>query len=124
MNQKKVICYPAYLINPCPKLPTVQMFTERDSTLLRYKNGEFLRLNTNFIQKLEILYFYNCRDDRKYNYFPTRVWCLLKRYQVSFVFVLTIVFYNNNHISHYRHSTIKTKAYFLRTHFPYQFFLH
>ncbi|OTF75231.1 hypothetical protein BLA29_010501 [Euroglyphus maynei] len=28
-----------------------------------------------------MLYYFNCRDDRKFNYFLTRVWCLLKRYQ-------------------------------------------
>ena len=58
------------------------MFTEKDIVILRYKNGEFLRLTAVYLQKLEMLYYYNCRDDRKYNFFLTRVWCLLKRYQV------------------------------------------
>ena len=84
-NQKKVICYPAYLVNPCAKLPPVQMFTEKESVLLRYKSGEFLRLNSGVLQKLEMLYYYNCRDDRKYNFFLTRVWCMLKRYQVIYI---------------------------------------
>lgn len=82
-NQKKVVCYPAYLINPCPKLPAVQMFNDKDAILLRYKGNELLRLSTVFQQKLEILYFYNSRDDRKYVYFLTRVWCMIKRYQVT-----------------------------------------
>lgn len=83
-NQKKVICYPAYLINPCPKLPSVQIFSEKDSSILRYKNGEFLRINTSYMQKLELLYYYNCRDDRKCSFFITRIWCMLKRYQTFF----------------------------------------
>ena len=89
-NQKKVICYPAYLINPCPKLPPVQMFAEKDAVMLRYKNGEFLRINSSYLQKFEMLYYFNCRDDRKYNYFLTRVWCMLKRYQVYFEFCLIV----------------------------------
>lgn len=81
-NQKTVLCYPAYLLNPCPKLPQVQMHPERDGFIFRYKNTEYLKINAVHHQKLELLYYYNCRDDRRYNLFLARVWCLLKRYQV------------------------------------------
>ncbi|XP_075680046.1 mRNA (2'-O-methyladenosine-N(6)-)-methyltransferase-like [Dermatophagoides pteronyssinus] len=82
MNNKKIACYPAYLMYPCPKLPPTLMITEKETVILRCsKNAEILRLNTNYLQKLEMLYYFNCRDDRKFNYFLTRVWCLLKRYQ-------------------------------------------
>lgn len=82
MNNKKIACYSAYLMYPCPKLPPTLMITEKESVILRCgKNAEILRLNTNYLQKLEMLYYFNCRDDRKFNYFLTRVWCLLKRYQ-------------------------------------------
>ena len=58
------------------------MLSEKDSIVLRYKNGELLRVQQAYLQKFEMLYYYNCRDDRKFNYFLTRVWCMLKRYQV------------------------------------------
>ena len=32
----------------------------------------------------EQLYRYGCADDRKFDYFVNRVWCLLKRYQCYF----------------------------------------
>ncbi|KAF7491973.1 hypothetical protein SSS_04848 [Sarcoptes scabiei] len=83
-NQKTVLCYPAYLLNPCPKLPQVQMHPERDGFIFRYKNTEYLKINAVHHQKLELLYYYNCRDDRRYNLFLARVWCLLKRYQSLF----------------------------------------
>lgn len=88
MNNKKIACYPAYLMYPCPKLPPTLMVVEKESVVLRYsKNAEMLRLNTNYLQKLEMLYYFNCRDDRKFNYFLTRVWCLLKRYQVMIDYI-------------------------------------
>ncbi|XP_054164741.1 mRNA (2'-O-methyladenosine-N(6)-)-methyltransferase-like [Oppia nitens] len=82
-NPKKVFCYPVVLTHPCPKLPPVHIFTDKDMTHLRYKNDS-LRVSTLYLQKLEQLYRYNCFDDRKFNLFLTRVWCLLKRYQTWF----------------------------------------
>lgn len=98
MNNKKIACYPAYLMYPCPKLPPTLMITEKDTVILRCsKNAEILRLNTNYLQKLEMLYYFNCRDDRKFNYFLTRVWCLLKRYQVMDQFYSNLI--NNKFLS-------------------------
>ncbi|CAG2107767.1 unnamed protein product [Medioppia subpectinata] len=82
-NPKKVYCYPVVLAHPCPKLPAVHIFTDKDTTHLRYKNDS-LRISTLYLQKLEQLYRYNCFDDRKFNLFLSRVWSLLKRYQTWF----------------------------------------
>ncbi|CAG2169941.1 unnamed protein product [Oppiella nova] len=82
-NPKKVYCYPCVLAHPCPKQPAVHIFTDKDTTHLRYKNDS-LRISTLYFQKLEQLYRYNCFDDRKFNLFLTRVWSLLKRYQTWF----------------------------------------
>lgn len=78
-------CYPAYLINPCPKLPAVQFYSDpvKDAVFLRYKVSELLKINRSYWTKLEGLYHFGCRDDyQKYNLFLQRAWCLLKRYQV------------------------------------------
>ena len=43
-----------------------------------------MRLNNAHFSKLEQLYRYGCADDRKFDYFLTRVWMLVKRYQCYF----------------------------------------
>ncbi|KAL7647702.1 UNVERIFIED_CONTAM: hypothetical protein RMT77_001311 [Armadillidium vulgare] len=79
---RKVWCYPVQFTTPSPRPPTIDFMHDKDNTTtcLRY-NGETLRVNTNYFQKLEQLYRYNCFDDRKFDLFFPRVWCLLKRYQ-------------------------------------------
>lgn len=77
---KKVYCYPIHLIHPSPKLPPVQFCQEKDVVFLGYKN-ETVKLKQVYLQKLEYLYRCSCSDDRKFEYFLTRVWCLLKRYK-------------------------------------------
>lgn len=79
-NPKKVFCYPVQFAISSPRLPAVDVLTDKDSTLLRYK-GEVVRINTLYFQKLEQLYRWNCTDDRKFENFLPRVWCMLKRYQ-------------------------------------------
>lgn len=79
-NPKKVFCYPVQFAVTSPRLPQVDILTDKDGTLLRYK-GELLRINTTYFQKLEQLYRWNCTDDRKFENFLPRVWCMLKRYQ-------------------------------------------
>lgn len=76
---KKVYCYPIHLIQPTLKLPAVQFFHDKDTVILRYKN-DAQKIRTLYLQKLEQLYRYNCSDDRKFDLFTTRVWCLLRRY--------------------------------------------
>lgn len=79
-NPKKVFCYPVQFAISSPRLPAVDVLTDKDSTLLRYK-GEVVRINTLYFQKLEQLYRWNCTDDRKFENFLPRVWCMVKRYQ-------------------------------------------
>jgi len=78
---KKVFCYPVQMAYKCTKLEAVQYLMDKDCVHLKYKN-EAVRIKAHFLQKLENLYRYNCSDDRKFDVFLTRVWCLLKRYQV------------------------------------------
>ncbi|KAH7980367.1 hypothetical protein HPB49_015314 [Dermacentor silvarum] len=44
-NPKKVFCYPVQFAISSPRLPAVDVLTDKDSTLLRYK-GEVVRINT------------------------------------------------------------------------------
>ena len=82
-HQRKVWCYPVQFALPCPRLPAVDFFQDKDQTQLRYK-GEVMRINNTYFNKLEQLYRYGCADDRKFEHFLTRVWMLLKRYSGSF----------------------------------------
>ncbi|CAL1274281.1 unnamed protein product [Larinioides sclopetarius] len=77
---KKVYCYPVQFAISSPHLPPVQLLSEKEHTVLRYK-GDAVRINTISFQKLEHLYRLNCSDDRKFENFLARVWCMLKRYQ-------------------------------------------
>ncbi|XP_076336862.1 mRNA (2'-O-methyladenosine-N(6)-)-methyltransferase-like isoform X1 [Tachypleus tridentatus] len=79
-NPKKVFCYPVQFAISTPRLPTVDLLTDHDVTLLRF-SGDVVRINTLYFQKLEQLYRWNCTDDRKFEFFLARVWCMLKRYQ-------------------------------------------
>ncbi|XP_054720855.1 mRNA (2'-O-methyladenosine-N(6)-)-methyltransferase-like [Uloborus diversus] len=77
---KKVYCYPVQFAISSPHLPAVQHHPEKEYTLLRFK-GDVVRISTVYFQKLEHLYSLNCSDDRKFENFLSRVWCMLKRYQ-------------------------------------------
>ncbi|XP_049949039.1 mRNA (2'-O-methyladenosine-N(6)-)-methyltransferase [Schistocerca serialis cubense] len=79
-NLRKVWCYPVqFATPPCPRLPQIDYLLERDQALLRY-HMETVTINAAHLQKLEQLYRYNCFDDKKFELFLPRVWCLLKRY--------------------------------------------
>nr|CAG4644616.1 EOG090X02BU [Leptodora kindtii] len=79
-HPRKVWCYPVLFALPCPRLPPVEFLQDKDQTVLRYK-ADAVRINNLHFQKLEQLYRYNCFEDRKFEWFLPRVWCLLKRYQ-------------------------------------------
>uniref|UniRef100_A0A1B6D634 PCIF1 WW domain-containing protein n=1 Tax=Clastoptera arizonana TaxID=38151 RepID=A0A1B6D634_9HEMI len=75
---RKVWSYPVQFSMPSPRLPQIDFLQERDQTLLRYQ--ETVQINTTHFQKLEQLYRIHCFDDKKFELFLPRVWCLLKRY--------------------------------------------
>lgn len=106
LTTRKVWCYPVQFAAPCPRLPNIDYMVEKDLVLLRYNKNDTVSINTQYMQKLvsfqiifcnyslassfhyyplktcsqEQLYRYNCFDDRKFELFLPRVWCLLKRY--------------------------------------------
>ncbi|XP_014260004.1 phosphorylated CTD-interacting factor 1 [Cimex lectularius] len=77
---RKVWCYPVQFSTPCPRLPQVDFFSERDQTALRFQTDTPLCLNAQHLQKLEFLYKMSCFDDKKMELFLPRVWMVLKRY--------------------------------------------
>ncbi|XP_046385814.1 mRNA (2'-O-methyladenosine-N(6)-)-methyltransferase [Ischnura elegans] len=79
LGGRKVWCYPVQFSTPCPRLPQIDYLPDRDHTLLRY-HGDTLTINTSHLQKLEHLYRHNCFDDKKFEMFLPRVWCMLRRY--------------------------------------------
>ncbi|KAI4503022.1 hypothetical protein M0802_002066 [Mischocyttarus mexicanus] len=79
-TQRKVWCYPVQFSLPTPRLPQVDYLPERDQTMLRF-HGDTVCINNTHFTKLEHLYRYNCFDDKKFEMFLPRVWCMLKRYQ-------------------------------------------
>ncbi|XP_061584075.1 mRNA (2'-O-methyladenosine-N(6)-)-methyltransferase [Cololabis saira] len=78
-----VYCYPVRLAIPTPPLPRVELHFENDVACLRFR-GEMVKVNRGHFSKLELLYRYSCIDDPRFEKFLSRVWCLLKRYQVMF----------------------------------------
>lgn len=78
--QRKVWCYPVQFSLPTPRLPQVDYLPEREQTMLRF-HGDTVCINNIHLAKLEHLYRYNCFDDKKFEMFLPRVWCMLKRYQ-------------------------------------------
>ncbi|KAK5873191.1 hypothetical protein PBY51_013824 [Eleginops maclovinus] len=82
-QQRLVYCYPVRLAPPAPPLPRVELHFENDVACLRFK-GEMVKVNRGHFSKLELLYRYSCIDDPRFEKFLTRVWCLMKRYQVMF----------------------------------------
>ncbi|XP_053171924.1 mRNA (2'-O-methyladenosine-N(6)-)-methyltransferase [Scomber japonicus] len=82
-QSRLVYCYPVRLALPSPPLPRVELHFENDVACLRFK-GEMVKVNRGHFSKLELLYRYSCIDDPRFERFLSRVWCLLKRYQVMF----------------------------------------
>ncbi|XP_040059067.2 mRNA (2'-O-methyladenosine-N(6)-)-methyltransferase [Gasterosteus aculeatus] len=82
-QSRLVYCYPVRLALPSPLLPRVELHFENDMACLRFK-GEMVKVNRGHFSKLELLYRYSCIDDTRFEKFLSRVWCLLKRYQVMF----------------------------------------
>ncbi|KAK9529661.1 hypothetical protein VZT92_013740 [Zoarces viviparus] len=82
-QSRLVYCYPVRLALPSPPLPRVELHFENDVACLRFR-GEMVKVNRGHFSKLELLYRYSCIDDPRFEKFLTRVWCLLKRYQVMF----------------------------------------
>ncbi|XP_068598718.1 mRNA (2'-O-methyladenosine-N(6)-)-methyltransferase [Brachionichthys hirsutus] len=82
-QSRLVYCYPVRLTLPSPPLPRVELHFENDIACLRFK-GEMVKVNRGHFSKLELLYRYSCIDDPRFEKFLSRVWCLLKRYQVMF----------------------------------------
>uniref|UniRef100_A0A7N6A401 PCIF1 WW domain-containing protein n=1 Tax=Anabas testudineus TaxID=64144 RepID=A0A7N6A401_ANATE len=72
---------PGLPITPPP--PRVELHFENDVACLRFR-GEMVKVNRGHFSKLELLYRYSCIDDPRFEKFLSRVWCLLKRYQVMF----------------------------------------
>ncbi|MBN3325139.1 PCIF1 factor, partial [Atractosteus spatula] len=82
-SERLVYCYPVRLAIASPPQPRVELHFENDIACLRYK-GEMVKVNRNYFNKLELLYRYSCIDDQRFEKFLSRVWCLMKRYQVMF----------------------------------------
>ncbi|KAM3850196.1 mRNA (2'-O-methyladenosine-N(6)-)-methyltransferase [Diretmus argenteus] len=82
-QQRLVYCYPVRLSLPSPPQPRVELHFENDVACLRFR-GEMVKVNRGHFSKLELLYRYSCIDDPRFEKFLSRVWCLVKRYQVMF----------------------------------------
>ena len=82
-HQRKVWCYPIQFGLPCPRLPSVEFFQDKETTVLKFKS-DAVRINNHFFNKLEQLYRYGCADDRKFDFFLTRCYMLIKRYNAYF----------------------------------------
>ncbi|KAK0131032.1 Phosphorylated CTD-interacting factor 1 [Merluccius polli] len=83
LQDRLVYCYPARLAHPSPTQPRVELHFENEVACLRFK-GEMVKINRGHFSKLELLYRYSCIDDTRFEKFLSRVWCLIKRYQVMF----------------------------------------
>lgn len=83
VQDRLVYCYPVRLALPSPSQPRVELHFENDIACLRFK-GEMVKVNRGYFSKLELLYRYSCIDDPRFEKFLSRVWCLIKRYQVMF----------------------------------------
>ena len=105
---RKVWCYPIQFVVPPPRMPVIEYIQDRDHMVIKYQHSTMNQpdaqyINLTHLQKLvsfqllsvwfdlahntprsvfqEQLYRYNCFDDKKFDVFIGRVWCLLKRYQ-------------------------------------------
>ena len=71
-------CYPVQFAMACPRLPVVEIYHDKEMTVLRYK-GEAVKINNSYFHKMEQLYRYGCADDRKFDFFLARCFMLIKR---------------------------------------------
>ncbi|XP_053953763.1 mRNA (2'-O-methyladenosine-N(6)-)-methyltransferase [Anastrepha ludens] len=90
---KKVWCYPIQFAVPSPRMPAIEYVQDRDHMIIKYTPSTHTQpdaqyINLTHLQKLEQLYRHNCFDDKKFDLFIGRVWCLLKRYQSFLVNLL------------------------------------
>lgn len=90
---KRVFAYPIQLAYKSPaKLPAIHyLMNEKDPyIILRYKQ-EGVRLRREFLFKLEQMYRFNSWDDnKKFELFIARVWCMLKRYSTYWGLTTTL----------------------------------
>ncbi|XP_055691338.1 mRNA (2'-O-methyladenosine-N(6)-)-methyltransferase [Lutzomyia longipalpis] len=83
---RKVWCYPVQFMIPSPRMPVVEYIQDRDHMVIKYSQTSQSQPDTQYInhthlQKLEQLYRFSCYDDKKFELFIGRVFCVLKRYQ-------------------------------------------
>ncbi|KAM4692293.1 LOW QUALITY PROTEIN: mRNA (2'-O-methyladenosine-N(6)-)-methyltransferase [Rhinophrynus dorsalis] len=82
--ERRVFCHPVRLSVPAlPAQAGVEVQQDGSSVCVRYK-GESVRINQSYFSKLFQLYRLSCSDDPGSDKFLSRVWCLLRRYQVMF----------------------------------------
>ena len=67
----------------CARLPPVEIYHDKEMTVLRYK-GDAVKINNSYFHKMEQLYRYGCADDRKFDFFLSRCFMLIKRYNAYF----------------------------------------
>uniref|UniRef100_A0A182N2S6 WW domain-containing protein n=1 Tax=Anopheles dirus TaxID=7168 RepID=A0A182N2S6_9DIPT len=83
---RKVWCYPVQFALPSPRMPQIDYSNDRDHMVIKYTNAAVMAapdthvVNISHLQKLEQLYRYNCFDDKKFDFFIGRAYCMLKRY--------------------------------------------
>nr|XP_040234550.2 mRNA (2'-O-methyladenosine-N(6)-)-methyltransferase [Anopheles coluzzii] len=83
---RKVWCYPVQFALPSPRMPQIDYSNDRDHMVIKYTNTAVMAapdthvVNISHLQKLEQLYRYNCFDDKKFDFFIGRAYCMLKRY--------------------------------------------
>ncbi|NP_001089204.1 phosphorylated CTD interacting factor 1 S homeolog [Xenopus laevis] len=83
-QDRRVFCHPIRLSVPAlPTQPGVEVQQEGSLVCVRFK-GESVRINQSYFSKLYQLYRLSCIDDSGTERFLSRVWCLLRRYQVMF----------------------------------------
>lgn len=78
-------CYPVQFAMASPRMPAIEYTTDREHMTIKYTHASIPGpdthvINSSHLQKLEQLYRYNCYDDKKFDYFIGRVYCMLKRY--------------------------------------------
>ena len=90
---KRLFAYPIQLAYKSPaKLPAIHcLMSEKDPfVILRYKQ-EGVRLRKEYLIKLEQIYRCNCWDDnKKFELFLARLWCMLRRYQTYWGLTTTL----------------------------------
>lgn len=81
---KLVPLRPIPMLCATPYLHNVVTQELRNKNALLTYNGETMRINPQYLEKLEHLYRSFCKDDPTMKLFLSRVWCLLRRYQTFF----------------------------------------